>query len=62
MEAFLPEVRVLVRTGDTTQSERASMMRRPSAHPGYNAGIALHPAHQRGRTKHAEDGQDSDRG
>lgn len=29
MEPFLPQVRVLVRTGDTPQSERASMLRRP---------------------------------
>lgn len=29
LEPFLPEVRVLVRTGDTPQSERASMIRRP---------------------------------
>ncbi len=41
----LPEVRVLVRTGDTPAGERAAMTQAAAAHPGHDARVALPAAH-----------------
>ena len=37
-------IRAAVRTGDTPQRERARMRRAAAAHPGHDAGVAVHPA------------------
>ena len=42
-----PEIRAQVRTGDTSQTERAAMRRHAAAHPRDDAGVALSTAHQR---------------
>ncbi len=51
----LPDVpiRTFVRTGDTPQSERAEHATPSAAHPGDDAGVALHPAELRIGTQHA---------
>ena len=59
----LPDVaiRTLVRTGDTPQAERAEHAQAPAAHPGHDAGVALHPAHERVRPRDARDDAHRDR-
>ena len=45
------EIRTLVRTGDTPASRADGDGEAAAAHPGHHAGVALHPAHQRGRAR-----------
>ena len=42
----LPEIRIAVRSGDTTPSERQAITRRPPPHSHYDTGIALFDAHR----------------
>ena len=43
----LPDIRVMVRTGDTPARERAGDDAPAAAHPHHHARVALHPAHRR---------------
>ena len=56
LDPSLPEVRVLVRTGDTPPSERTRDDEAAAAHPRHHARVALHPAHERGRARDAPHG------
>ena len=44
---LMPEIRTAVRTGDTLMHDRRAMQKRPAAHSGDYAGIALHLADRR---------------
>ena len=50
-DPFLPEVRVLVRTGDTPSARARRDDAAAAAHPGHDARVALHPAHERRRAR-----------
>ena len=57
----LPEVRVLVRTGDTPAKTPRCDAEEAAAHPGHHARVALHLAHERRRTADAAHGADGHR-
>ena len=54
-------IRTFVRTGDTPQSERAQRAAQSAAHPGDDAGVALHPAGLGVGAQHARDHAHGDR-
>ena len=47
----LPEIRTSVRTGDTSQSERQAMVKRPAPDTDHDPGVPVHPPDFRKRTE-----------
>ena len=58
----LAPIRTALRTGDTPQAERQQMTKEPAAHPGDDAGVAVHPAHRRQAARDAGTRAGRDRG